>query len=101
MITFQDKLLTFADASKFLRTRLKIKTHPITLFRWATKGADGVRLETIRVGRKIFTSEESLLDFFHRRTNREGLNVLPAHKTRRQRQAQQKHVERELVKAGI
>lgn len=39
---------------------------PTTVWRWATRGVRGVRLECIRVGRRMCTSRAALFRFFHR-----------------------------------
>jgi hypothetical protein len=38
-------------------------THPRTLYRWATRGLGGVRLEVIRVGGRTCSSYEALQRF--------------------------------------
>jgi hypothetical protein len=40
------------------------RLHPATLYRWATEGCRGIRLETIRIGGRRFTSTQALIRFF-------------------------------------
>lgn len=37
--------------------------HPSTIFRWASAGVRGVKLETIRVGGVLYTSREAIQRF--------------------------------------
>jgi hypothetical protein len=68
-----------------------------TIYRWATAGVAGVKLETIRVGGTLCTSFEALQRFFERLT--EGNSVRP--QTTRQRQREIATAEAELEQAGI
>lgn len=54
-----EPLITLAEARRLLPTRPDIST----LWRWARKGVKGVRLEYLRVGAKIVTSEAALRRF--------------------------------------
>lgn len=40
------------------------KAHPSTLYRWATSGLRGIRLETLKVGGTLCTSQGALQRFF-------------------------------------
>ena len=40
------------------------RPNPSTIFRWITKGLDGVRLEHRRIGRRVVTTPEALEQFF-------------------------------------
>lgn len=62
-----ETILTLAQAADDLpRRRRGRKTHVSTLYRWATAGCRGVRLETIQVGATRCTSREALQRFFER-----------------------------------
>lgn len=62
---FRDELLTFAQAAERLpRHRQGKAVHVTTLWRWATHGLRGVRLETIKVGGCPYTTRRALRDFF-------------------------------------
>ncbi|MBW7866548.1 MAG: DUF1580 domain-containing protein [Candidatus Hydrogenedentes bacterium] len=52
-------LIPLTEAAKRLPGRPALST----VWRWATKGQNGIRLETRRYGRKWFTSAEALDDF--------------------------------------
>lgn len=43
--------------------------HVSTLWRWKDRGVDGVKLETIKIGTKHFTSRQALTRFLEK-TNR-------------------------------
>ncbi len=65
MISLDESIINFADAAKLLPQRRKgKKPHIATLYRWASSGFRGVRLETIRIGGTLCTSREALDRFF-------------------------------------
>ena len=51
-----EELLTMSQVAGFLRKKYGISVHPKTLSRWAREGRKGVRLTTIRIGRRVFTT---------------------------------------------
>lgn len=55
--------LTEASKLKWLRTR-RGRPNVKTLYRWASNGRMGIRLETITMGGARFTSEAALVRFF-------------------------------------
>src|SRR3954451_17851104 len=62
-----ETLLSLAQAAEELpRRRRGRKTHVSTLYRWATAGCRGVRLETVQIGATRCTSREALQRFFER-----------------------------------
>lgn len=61
---FALKLLTMAQAARLFED----PPHPTAVWRWCRKGVRGrngqiVRLEHVRIGRKIFTTAEAITDF--------------------------------------
>ena len=65
-----ENLVGLAEAGLHLPAHADGKRiHPSTLYRWARTGFSGVRLETIRVGRRLCTSRQALQRFC------EGLSV--------------------------
>jgi hypothetical protein len=67
----REEVITLAEAARRLPCRRKGKsTNVATLYRWASTGLHGERLEVIRVGGGLCTSAESLQRFFNRLTNR-------------------------------
>jgi Protein of unknown function (DUF1580) len=55
----------FAEAARRLpRLRGNRPVNPATIWRWASHGLRGVRLETVRIGGTICTSSEALRRFF-------------------------------------
>ncbi|HSI34581.1 MAG: DUF1580 domain-containing protein [Phycisphaerae bacterium] len=62
--------LTQAQSVRWLpKRRGQRKPHPSTFFRWAQRGLRGVKLETIRVGGTLCTTEQALVRFFARLSN--------------------------------
>src|SRR4051794_36659981 len=67
--TTSESLLTLTQAADVLPRRRKgRKTHVSTLYRWATAGCRGVRLESVQIGATRCTSREALERFFQRLT---------------------------------
>ena len=61
----RDTVLTFSEAAKKLpRLRSGRPLHATTLWRWATAGLRGVKLETVQVGGVRVTSAKALPRFF-------------------------------------
>jgi len=59
-----EQVLSLTDAALLLPTRRRGRpTHPGTLYRWATSGVRGIRLETLRVGGTLCTSPAALQRF--------------------------------------
>lgn len=52
--------ISLSEASAYLPGLDGKKPSTCTLWRWSTKGVHGVRLETVRLGRRIFTSRQAL-----------------------------------------
>lgn len=69
------------------------KLHPSTVFRWAQRGLRGVKLQVVRVGGTLCTTEDALCRFFEQLTG--GVNTPPPIKRNRAQ------VQRELDEAGI
>jgi len=75
----KEKLVTLARAASRLPRRRKGKRpHPSTLFRWASRGLRGVRLETLSVGGTTCTSAAALQRFFQRLTELDHRLPTPA-----------------------
>lgn len=60
---FNEKLVSLTEAVKLLPPVDGRRLHVSSLWRWAQKGVQGVRLETRRIGRRIVTSAEALERF--------------------------------------
>jgi hypothetical protein len=60
----REELVTFNEAAAWVRDRTGRKTHLATLHRWALRGCQGRRLESVLIGRQRMTSREALLRFF-------------------------------------
>jgi hypothetical protein len=59
-----DRLLPLREAADlFPRRRMGAKVNVATLWRWMTRGARGVVLETVRVGNQNYTTEQAVRDF--------------------------------------
>ena len=101
--TASEEVIPLAQAAAELpRRRRGRKTHVSTLYRWATAGCRGVRLETIQVGGTRCTSRQALQRFFERLSHkREAGETLPASRSLVQRQRQSEAAAKELKKLGV
>ena len=88
MIDFKaENCVTLSEAARLLASiRGKRASHPMTLYRWATKGllaksGDRVRLETIPVGGILCTSKEALDRFFRSLQKDASTNSVEIHAT--------------------
>ena len=88
-----ETLLTLSEAAKLLPDR----PHPSTLHRWRLNGVHGVRLESVQIGRKRYTSQEALARFIERSTAAADRQ----HGTSRQAERRHERAKQELAAAGI
>jgi hypothetical protein len=89
-----EKLQTLTEAARLLPDR----PHVSTLYRWAQRGVKGVRLETVVVGGRRYTSVEALQRFAQRLTADPSPPVPTKAKGMSPHSAQ---VERELEALGL
>ncbi len=90
-----EHLLTLTQAAKALPGRPNITT----LWRWRNRGVRGVRLETVLVGGKRFTSREALTRF-HDAVNAAADGQPVVSRTTRRREAEIARAEKQLQEAG-
>jgi hypothetical protein len=92
-----EKLLSLSQAARSLPG----PPHPNTLWRWHQRGVRGVKLETVLIGGRRFTSFEALERFVHGVTS--AADPIPAAKWRtpRQREAAIRRAEEALRRAGV
>lgn len=67
MIDKSEKLMSLQEAARYVNGRFcrgEKKLHVSTLFRWASRGVKGRKLETVSIGSLKATSEEALNRFF-------------------------------------
>lgn len=83
-----DELLPLARAGRVLNPAAP--PHNSTLWRWALGGVRGVKLETVRIGGRTFTSREALLRFMAALNAPPGAPAPPAPPTARARRAAEK-----------
>lgn len=91
-----ETFLTLQQAAK----RLPGRRHISSVFRYAHKGVRGIRLETIVVGGRRYTSVEALDRFIIATTAAADGKPAPA-RTAKHRQRAVEAAERELDRAGI
>jgi hypothetical protein len=58
-----ERVMTFVEAAGWLERRFGRRPNVASIWRWATKGTKGVRLETISLGRFRYTTESALERF--------------------------------------
>ena len=94
-----EEILTPAEAAKRCPCRRGGRpTHVSTVYRWMTRGVNGIRLEALRLGGGLVTSAEALQRFAERLT---GSDAEPVVKTSRQRELAARRAEAELKAHGI
>jgi hypothetical protein len=90
-ISLDETLVTLAQAARMLPGR----PHISTLWRWYRRGVGGIKLETILVGGRRFTSAEALSRFTSRATAAASGEHSPI-RTPRQRELEICRAEQEL-----
>jgi len=73
------------------------RPHVATIWRWATRGIRGVKLDIVRIGGSTCTSREAVGRFL---SAINGRDVLPSDTSKR-REAEISRAERELASAGV
>jgi len=91
-----EHMLTISAAARELPGR----PHVSTLWRWTNHGVRGIRLQTVLVGGKRYTSRESLQAFVEQTTAAADGGTRPV-RTSRQRQRKIAAAEAALTEAGI
>src|SRR5271157_803864 len=97
-----EEVIPLAQAAAELpRRRRGRKTHLSTLYRWASTGCRGVRLETIQIGATRCTSREALQRFFENLSDPDRTGNAPSpQRTATQRQRQSEAAGRQLEELG-
>ncbi len=71
---FDPDIITLTEAAKRLpKLRTGRRVHPSTLWRWASRGLRGRKLETIRLGGRMCTSVNALNRFFAEAISRDDV----------------------------
>ena len=96
----REQLLTFAQAAKVLPSDSGKPIALSTLHRWRMRGIKGVKLETVLVGGRRYTSLPAIERFSAATTAAADGTATPL-RTPRQRAAAQRRAESELDAAGI
>ena len=97
--TSSENLIAFDRIPQYLQKTFGHKVHLASVYRWANKGIGGVRLETIKVGAKRFTSTQALDRLFNGATKagQERIEDTPAEIKSRT----EKRIEKEAKELGI
>ena len=61
-----EQLLTLADAARHLELRGAKRPHTTTIYRWCTRGVNGIVLASLKVGRFRYTTASELEQFTRR-----------------------------------
>jgi len=97
--TSSEDLIPFNYVPTYLQKNFGHKVALGSVYRWINKGIGGVRLETIKIGAKRFTSAQALDRLFNGATKakQERINDTPAKKKFRN----QSRIENEAKDLGI
>lgn len=68
----QENMLSMTQASAWCEENLGNRVNRSTIHRWRTSGARGVKLETILIGGRRYTSSEAMQRFFAETTATDG-----------------------------
>ncbi len=95
--------ISLADAAEAVPTVGGRKPSTSTVWRWCRFGIRGVRLEYIRVGRRMATSKEALSRFMNRVAEADAVGVTsgPRRRTDKARERAHGRAEAELDAAGF
>jgi hypothetical protein len=94
---YGEDLISIAQAAKSLPTRPSVRT----VWRWIQKGCRGVKLETVAIGGRRYTSRQAIGRFIAERTTDEYRRPESSVQLSGQRQKQVDRAERDLDRAGI
>ncbi len=72
----REDVVSLRDAASILpKLRQGKRIHVNTLYRWASRGIRGVRLEVVRIGRTLVTSREAIQRFVEGSSGTTGSRV--------------------------
>jgi hypothetical protein len=91
-----ESLVTFTEATKLLPGRPNLAT----LWRWRTAGVRGIKLESVLVGGKRYTSREALQRFVERTTAVADGQPIPS-RTSRQAERSRRAARKQNLEARI
>ena len=107
-----EHLLSLKEASNSLPKIDGRTPHASSIWRWCTRGLSGIKLDHVRLGRRVVTSKEALNRFVNELTRIESeklqqniqtfeIQIFPPNNQSKHRQAQIARAERELDKKGL
>ncbi len=73
---FKDNILSLSGAAKSIPAVDGKHPNPSTVYRWIADGVGGVKLDSVRIGRRLCTSKEALQKFM------DELSAAPAPKSK-------------------
>jgi hypothetical protein len=88
--------ISLSDAAKSLPGRPNVTT----IWRWRSRGIAGVRLETLCVGGRTYTTREALARFLERVTAAKSGQPIPS-RSNRQRERDRSEARKQLAAAGL
>ena len=66
LMLLTENLLTIAQVTDEIHATTGRRPNRATVHRWMTRGVGGYKLESVRIGRSVFSSRESLTRFIER-----------------------------------
>ena len=104
-----EEILSLKDAANSIPAIDGKSPHLSTVWRWARKGLNGVRLDYVRIGRRVCTSREAINRFVNALAEKDAESLSRAipprspdvAKTSRVRQAQKRDANRALDEQGL
>lgn len=98
-----DRLVELSHVPNVLEKQIGKRLNLATIYRWRQRGIAGIRLETILIGGRAFTSMEALQSFFQQSVEAKHGNqaVATSAEIKRSRLSSEKRLEAEAKELGI
>ena len=107
-----ENLLSLKEAAQSLPKIDGRTPHASSIWRWCTRGLSGVKLDHVRLGRRVVTSKEALNRFVNELAQKESeklqqsiqtfeIQITPPNNQSKQRRAEIAKAERDLDKNGL
>lgn len=97
----KEELLSLTEATKTIPPIDGKRPHVGSLWRWTSKGVRGVKLDHLRVGRRVVTTREALQRFFQAVAEAPAPERAPQQRKPRGRTEKQRQRDIERAKEGL
>lgn len=103
---YEEKILSLAGAAKSLPPVDGKHLNPSTIYRWIADGIGGVKLDSVKIGRRLCTSKEALQNFVNQlqeapTPQSKPRTTAPTKRTAKQRERDIRRANDRLAKRGL